>query len=130
MSCGAAELWEASGLPEKRCAHPYCIPAPCACTSTVHQHFHACISERFSTACVHFYSIPALRARISIIFEHFGMVGVIWQFFRLIGVRWAGRAALMLLWRGPEKNISALLRALLLYFSTAWATVPCYQPSR
>ena len=93
MSCGAAELWEASGLPEKRCAHPYCIPAPCACTSTVHQHFHACISERFSTACVHFYSIPELRARISIIFEHFGMVGVIWQFFRLIGVRWAGRAS-------------------------------------
>ena len=27
MSCGAAELWEASGLPEKRCAHSYCIPA-------------------------------------------------------------------------------------------------------
>ena len=122
MICGAAELWEVSGLPEKRCAHPYCIPAPCACTSTVHQHFHACISERFSTACVHFYSIPALRARISIIFEHFGMVGVVRQFFRLIGVRWAGRAALMLL--------SGLLRALLLYFSTAWATVPCYQPSR
>ena len=124
MSCGAAELWEASGLPEKRCAHPYCIPAPCACTSTVHQHFHACISERFSTARVHSYCIPALLARISIMFEHFGLVGVVRQFFRLIGVLWAGRAALMLLWRGPEKNISALLRALLLYSSTAW--VLCY----
>ena len=36
MSCGAADFWEATGLPEKRCAHSYCIPALRACTSTVH----------------------------------------------------------------------------------------------
>ena len=36
MSCGAADFWEATGLPEKHCAHSYCIPALRACTSTVH----------------------------------------------------------------------------------------------
>ena len=84
MSCGAADLWEAIGLPEKRCAHSYCIPALRACTSTVHQHFHGCSSEKISTARVHPYCIPAPRACISIMFEHFGLGGVVWQFFRLI----------------------------------------------
>ena len=51
--CGTAELWGASGLPEKRCAHPYCIPALCACTILYFKSLAA-----FSSAC------------ISIVFQH------------------------------------------------------------
>ena len=70
MSCGAADFWEATGLPEKRCAHSYCIPALRACTSTVHQHFHVCSSEKInilhefllcsSIFCVHFHCFGRL----------------------------------------------------------------------
>ena len=67
MSCRAAELWEAPGLPEKCCAHSYCIPALCACISIMFQHimraflFFVCaFLLYFGTVCVHFYFNPAL----------------------------------------------------------------------
>ena len=80
------------------CAHPYCIPALHACTSTMFKHFLArisIVSKHFplcafllcsSTVGVHFYCIaalfacfsiipqyyiPALYACISVIFKHF-----------------------------------------------------------
>ena len=59
MSCGAADLWEAIGLPEKRCAHSYCIPARRACTS-----------ERFSTSMRAFLRDSALFVCIPTVFQH------------------------------------------------------------
>ena len=60
MICGAAELWEVSGLPEKRCAHPYCIPAPPYVHSEKNQHCSCASLQYSSTACTLSYHIRTL----------------------------------------------------------------------
>ena len=70
MSCGAAELWEASGLPEKRCAHPYCIPAPCACTILHVESLLAFCFARIPTVFQHWLrAFPLLREAFWIVLD-------------------------------------------------------------
>ena len=81
MSCGAADFWEATGLPEKHCAHSYCIPALTASLLRYHSPLknvrRYCIlvfsprksantSMMFSIFRIHLYCVPAFSACISI----------------------------------------------------------------
>ena len=59
-------------IPQEPCAHPYCIPALFACTSTTFEHsLHAFLLFPSPFLRAHFYCIPALCACISIMFKHF-----------------------------------------------------------